>query len=116
MMTLGERVVMWRKRRKMTQKELAAQIPLHPMTLSKIERGEVKKVRADTLKRLAQVLRVKADYLLGLVREEDAEVPEYFVPEYSIAHDCPIITVTEVVAVDRLVQIFGRYPRPKTAH
>lgn len=73
MMTLGERVLVWRKRRKMTQKELASAISLHPISLSKIERGVVEKVEADTIKRLAQALRVKTDYLLGLVRDEEAE-------------------------------------------
>jgi transcriptional regulator with XRE-family HTH domain len=73
MMTLGERVVMWRKRRKMTQKELASKIALHPISLSKIERGVVEQVEADTIKKLAQALRVKTDYLHGLVPDEEAE-------------------------------------------
>jgi transcriptional regulator with XRE-family HTH domain len=57
----------------MTQKKLASEIALHPISLSKIERGVVEKVEAETIKRLAQALRVKTDYLLGLVPDEEAE-------------------------------------------
>ena len=37
-LTLGERVLLWRKRRKLTQRQFAARISLNPISLSKIER------------------------------------------------------------------------------
>ena len=72
-LTLGERVLLWRKRRRLTQKELAARINLNPISLSKIERGVVQELEASTVRKLAQALGVKTDYLLGLVGEEEAE-------------------------------------------
>ena len=72
-MTLGEKVHLWRKRRKMTQKQLAEKITINPISLSKIERGVVTELEASTLRKLAQALGVKTDYLLGLIGEEDAE-------------------------------------------
>jgi transcriptional regulator with XRE-family HTH domain len=74
-LTLGERVLLWRKRRKLTQRQLAARISLHPISLSKIERGVVQELEASTVRKLAQALSVKTDYLLGLVGEEEAEAP-----------------------------------------
>ena len=78
-MTLGERVCMWRKRRKMTQRELASKIDMNPISLSKIERGVVKSVEAETVKRLAQALGVKTDYLLDLIGEDEAEAEYHLV-------------------------------------
>jgi DNA-binding XRE family transcriptional regulator len=78
-MTLGERVVMWRKRRKMTQKDLATKARLNPISLSKIERGVSTDLDASTVCRLAQALNVKTDYLFGLIGEEDAEADYHLV-------------------------------------
>ena len=72
-LTLGERVLLWRNRRRLAQKELAPRININPISLSKIERGVVQELEASTARKLAQALGVKTDYLLGLVGEEEAE-------------------------------------------
>ena len=68
-------MLLWRKRRKLTQKQLAAGININPISLSKIERGVVQELEASTVRKLAQALGVKTDYLLGLIGEEEAEAP-----------------------------------------
>jgi transcriptional regulator with XRE-family HTH domain len=72
-LTLGERVLLWRNRQRLAQKELAPRININPISLSKIERGVVQELEASTARKLAQALGVKTDYLLGLVGEEEAE-------------------------------------------
>ncbi len=49
------------------------ELPINPISLSKIERGVVTELEASTLRKLAQALGVKTDYLLGLIGEEDAK-------------------------------------------
>jgi transcriptional regulator with XRE-family HTH domain len=71
--SLGERVYIWRRRRGWNQQELADTAKVHRVQISKIERGRTERVEAETVKRLAQALGVKTDYLLGLIGEEDAE-------------------------------------------
>jgi transcriptional regulator with XRE-family HTH domain len=71
--SLGERVHIWRRRLGWSQQELANAAKVHRVQISKIERGKAEHVEAETVKRLAQVLGVKTDYLLGLVGEEEAE-------------------------------------------
>jgi transcriptional regulator with XRE-family HTH domain len=71
--SLGERVYIWRRRRGWNQQELADAAKVHRVQISKIERGRAERVEAETVKRLAQALGVKTDYLLGLVGEDDAE-------------------------------------------
>ena len=71
--SLGERIYIWRRRRGMTQRELAALVGVNRVSLSRIERGETENIAADTLRKLAQALKVKTDYLHGLIDEEDAE-------------------------------------------
>lgn len=52
-----------RARRKMTQKELAVKVGIHPIYLAQIE-GGVKVPSLDVLERLARALKVKVTELL----------------------------------------------------
>jgi transcriptional regulator with XRE-family HTH domain len=63
---LGERVHALRRRRDQTLRELGRQADVNYVTLSKIERGKMPQVSADIVGRLANVLEVSVDYLLGL--------------------------------------------------
>ena len=65
---VGERILLARRRQKIQQKVLAARAQISPKHLSQIETGKVAglHMQAALLRRMAQVLGVSADYLLGL--------------------------------------------------
>jgi len=68
---LGERLHALRRRRDQTLRELGTQADVNYVTLSKIERGKMPQVSADIVARLAVVLGVSTDYLLGVKTEAD---------------------------------------------
>lgn len=70
-MELRHRVLIARREKHMSQEELARAVGLSPNTMARFERGEIQDVKAKVLGRMAQVLGVSADYLLGLTPEED---------------------------------------------
>ena len=63
--TIGERVMLSRRRRALSQRDLAAQAHMSPTALNRLERG-LQSVSAERLATLARILDVSADYLLGL--------------------------------------------------
>jgi transcriptional regulator with XRE-family HTH domain len=65
-MTLGERVLIWRRRRNLTQQALAEAVGIAKNTIARLEQGGITDLRGQVIARLAQVLGVSADYLLGL--------------------------------------------------
>ena len=73
-MTLGERVIVLRRRRKLTQGELAQAVGVAKNTISRLEQGRIADVQGNVIAHLAQTLGVSTDYLLGLAEERD-EVP-----------------------------------------
>ena len=73
-MTLGERVHLYRKRRQLTQAELAGVVGLDKMTISRLENNGIQEIRSGALARMAIALDVSADCLLGLVPRDAADV------------------------------------------
>src|SRR5437879_13052325 len=69
--TIGERVMLIRRRRGLSQRDLAARGQMSPSALNRLERG-LPSVWAERLAILARILDVSADYLLGL--QDDAHV------------------------------------------
>jgi len=67
--TIGERVMLMRRRRGLSQRELAAMAEMSPTTLNRLEQG-LQSVYAERLATLARILDVSADYLLGLPERE----------------------------------------------
>src|SRR5207245_1614730 len=67
--TIGERVMLIRRRRGLSQRNLAARAQMSPTALNRLERG-LQSVWAERLATLARILDVSADYLLGL--QDDA--------------------------------------------
>jgi|SRR5689334_17142189 transcriptional regulator with XRE-family HTH domain len=63
--TIGERVMLIRRRRGISQRDLAARAQMSPTALNRLERG-LQSVWAERLATLARLLDVSADYLLGL--------------------------------------------------
>jgi transcriptional regulator with XRE-family HTH domain len=66
--TIGERVMIIRRRREISQRNLAARAQMSPTALNRLERG-LQSVSAERLATLARLLDVSADYLLGLSQE-----------------------------------------------
>lgn len=63
-MTLGERIKEARLRKKLTQKQLAKLLNVTDATVNRYEKN-VRKPDAEMLKRIAEILGVSVDYLLG---------------------------------------------------
>ncbi|MFJ5677878.1 helix-turn-helix domain-containing protein [Streptomyces sp. NPDC093097] len=72
MSTAGQRVKEVRKRRGLTQTELAKASGVSLSTVRKLEQGERETARLETLRKLAQALRVPTMRLAGEPREDDA--------------------------------------------
>lgn len=70
--TLGERVLLTRRRLGMTQKRLAEMVGLNSHTIAQIERGRIQQLRSDAVVKLAKALGVTTDYLLGMDMPDDA--------------------------------------------
>jgi transcriptional regulator with XRE-family HTH domain len=69
--TIGERVMLMRRRRGLSQRDLAAMAEMSPTTLNRLEQG-LQSVYAERLATLARILDVSADYLLGLPAREES--------------------------------------------
>jgi DNA-binding XRE family transcriptional regulator len=67
--TLGKRVLLRRRDLNLTQAELATQAKISANTIARLERGVVQDLRGSHIVRLADVLGVSADYLLGRDQE-----------------------------------------------
>ncbi len=78
--TIGERIMLIRRRRGISQRALAARAQMSITALNRLERG-LQSVWAERLATLARILEVSADYLLGL--QDDAHVA----PRAAIARE-----------------------------
>lgn len=72
-MSLGARILKYRERRQLTQKELAQRVRVDQAIVSRLEANKQHNVRSDVLCRFADVLGVTTDYLVGRHKEEDGE-------------------------------------------
>jgi len=70
---LGDRVRQRRGDLDLTQAQLAAASGLKQFHISRIESGDIKDVKGETLRRLAHALRVTTDFLLEVEEEQDSE-------------------------------------------
>jgi transcriptional regulator with XRE-family HTH domain len=70
-MTLGERVLILRRRLKMSQTDLAKACSLDKNTIARLEQGRVQDLSGATIVRVARALQVSTDVLLG-VKDVDA--------------------------------------------
>ena len=64
-MPLSEKVRVKREEKCMTQAQLAKRSGLTQATISRIESGEVKQLKSDAIKTLAQALGITTDFLVG---------------------------------------------------
>src|SRR5262245_33743457 len=75
-MNFGERVHLMRRRRKMTQKELGEAIGVSKTTIFRIEKGDFSDAMGQHIAKMARVLNVSGNYLLGLQEEPEPLYPE----------------------------------------
>ena len=66
MTTLGERLLILRRRRGLTQKELAHAAHLNTNTVARLEQGNLHDLGGQSVAKLAQALQTTSDFLLGL--------------------------------------------------
>ena len=72
LMLFGERLVLARKKRKISQEELAKRLSVHAPIIGRYERGEVKP-SVEIAAKIAKALDVSLDYLVG---NSDAELDQ----------------------------------------
>jgi transcriptional regulator with XRE-family HTH domain len=65
-MTLGERVLVLRRRLKLSQGRLGKAAGINPNTIARLERGEVSDLAGSRIIALARALQVSTDVLLGV--------------------------------------------------
>jgi transcriptional regulator with XRE-family HTH domain len=74
MTTLGERLLIMRRRRNLTQRELATAAELNTNTIARLEQGNLKDLGGQSVAKLARALDTSTDFLLGLTEQEQAHV------------------------------------------
>ena len=70
-MLRADRIRELREQQRISQRDLAERIGRHQVDISRIESGRLQSITVETLEKLADVLGVSTDYLLG--RDEEAE-------------------------------------------
>jgi DNA-binding XRE family transcriptional regulator len=70
---LGERLLIARRRKKLSQQQLAAAVGVNKATIYRIEKGKSEDIPVGTLKKIAIELGVSADWLLGLTSDEEVD-------------------------------------------
>lgn len=73
METIGERIAKVRKELNLNQRELCKMADITEVSLSRYENGS-RMPKAEVLARLAEVLNVSTDYLIGITDEKNTEL------------------------------------------
>lgn len=79
-MTTGERIKCRRKELSMSAEQLAEKVNLSPATIYRYEKGDIEKVPADILKKVARALNSSPAYLMGWESENKPTIPAGFQP------------------------------------
>src|SRR6266545_4191839 len=101
MQTLGEQVLLHRRRARLSQQEIAARAGVDTMTISRIESGTKKRLEIETAARVARVLGVSLDQLCGLGTPtgDGMALASATTPlELSLARQRPLETPKELTA------------------
>jgi transcriptional regulator with XRE-family HTH domain len=74
-MTIGDRIKKRRQELGLSQRELAVRVSTRQATIADLERGAQKETSTGLIRRLAKVLGVTSDWLIGMYEEdEDGEL------------------------------------------
>ena len=77
-MTTGERIKLQRKKLSMSAEQLAEKVNLSPATIYRYEKGDIEKVPADILKKIARALNSSPAYLMGWEPDSKPPIPADF--------------------------------------
>jgi transcriptional regulator with XRE-family HTH domain len=72
-MTLGERILILRRRQDMTQQQLAKEAGLNKNTIARLEQRNLHDLGGKSVAKLAKALGTSTDYLLGLTEESGVD-------------------------------------------
>jgi transcriptional regulator with XRE-family HTH domain len=72
-MTIGERIRKRRQELGWSQRELAQRVGTRQATIADLERGAQQETSTSLIRRLARVLGVTSDYLIGMYEDEESE-------------------------------------------
>src|SRR5437870_122431 len=89
--TFGERVRAVRAAKGFSQAALARRVGISANAMNEIERGKAPNPRANVVRRLAEVLEISADYLLGVGEVEEE-------PRWEKARRTPAATADDAEA------------------
>jgi transcriptional regulator with XRE-family HTH domain len=70
-MTLGERILILRRRQDMTQQQLAKEAGLNKNTIARLEQGNLKDLGGQSVVKLAKALGTSTDFLLGMTERDE---------------------------------------------
>ena len=70
-MTIGERIRKRRQELGWSQRELAQRVSTRQATIADLERGAQKETSTALIRRLAKVLGVTSDWLIGMYEEDE---------------------------------------------
>jgi transcriptional regulator with XRE-family HTH domain len=84
---MAERVMVLRRRKHLTQAQLATKVGVHWNTVARVEQGKLLDVSALTLARIAQEVGTSTDYLLGLTDLDEPAAGRPSVPGEGLPHD-----------------------------
>jgi len=70
-MTIGDRIKKRRQELGWSQRELALRVSTRQATIADLERGAQKETSTGLIRRLAKVLGVTSDWLIGMYEEEE---------------------------------------------
>ena len=110
-MTTGERIKLQRKKLSMSAEQLAEKVNLSPATIYRYEKGDIEKVPADILKKIARALNSSPAYLRGWEPDSKSPIPAGFQPlpkrdriprVGQIACGTPILAEENVEAYDEV--------------
>ena len=97
-MTTGERIKLQRKKLSMSAEQLAEKVNLSPATIYRYEKGDIEKVPADILKKIARALNSSPAYLMGWEPDSKPRIPRVG----QIACGTPILAEENVEAYDEV--------------
>jgi transcriptional regulator with XRE-family HTH domain len=73
-LTLGEKILVLRRRRGWSQRQLGEAAQINPNTIARLERDEIPDPGGRLILRLARALQTSTDYLLGRCDDDPSEV------------------------------------------
>jgi transcriptional regulator with XRE-family HTH domain len=100
-MLFGERLVLVRKKKKVSQDELAKAIGAHAPVIGRYERNEVKP-SIEVATKMAEFLGVSLDYLAGLTEHElDNNITQKIISIQTLAEDDKAVVLKTIDALLR---------------